>query len=82
MQVHGSRVGGVTARLMAPPLLPSPPIRGVTEPEGSQTMTQETKASRFAPKSQLGQIVATPGSIEACSPQHLSRCLHRHSRGD
>jgi hypothetical protein len=44
-------------------------------------MTQETKASRFAPKSQLGQIVATPGAIEACSPQHLSRCLHRHSRG-
>ena len=26
-------------------------------------MTQETKASRFAPKSQLGQIVATPGAI-------------------
>jgi hypothetical protein len=26
-------------------------------------MTQETKASRFAPKSQLGQIVATLGAI-------------------
>ncbi len=77
-----SRVGGVTARLMAPPLLPSPPIRGVTEAEGSQTMTQETKASTFAPKFQLGQIVATPGAIAACSPQHLTRCLHRHSRGD
>ena len=33
--------------LLAPPLLPSPPIRGVTEPEGSQTMTQETKATTF-----------------------------------
>ena len=73
---------GVTARLMASPLLPSPPIRGVTEPEGSQTMTQETKASRFALKSQQGQIVATPGAIEACSPQHLSRCLYRHSSAD
>jgi hypothetical protein len=45
---------------MAPLLLPSPPIREVTEPEGSQTMTQETKASTFALKFHLGQIVATP----------------------
>ena len=45
-------------------------------------MTQETKTSGFAPKFQLGQIVATPGAIAACSPQHLTRCLHRHSRGD
>jgi hypothetical protein len=35
---------------MAPPLLPSPPIREVKDTEGSQTMTQETKASTFAPK--------------------------------
>ena len=60
LAARDSRVGGVTARLMAPPLLPSPPIRGVTEPEGSQTMTQETKASTFALKFHLGQIVATP----------------------
>lgn len=45
-------------------------------------MTQETKSSRFAPKFQLGQIVATPGAIAACSPEHLTRCLHRHSQGD
>jgi hypothetical protein len=45
-------------------------------------MTQDTKATTFAPKFQLGQIVATQGAIAACSPQHLTRCLHRHSRGD
>ena len=45
-------------------------------------MTQETKSTTFAPKFQLGQIVATPGAIAACSPQHLTHCLHRHSRGD
>ena len=82
MQEHGSRVGGMTARLMAPPLLPSPPIRGVTEPEGSQTMTQRTKTSRSRPKFDLGKIVATPGALAACSPAHLNICLHRHSRGD
>ena len=58
-----SRVGGVTARLQAPLLLPSPPIRGVTDKERSQTMTQETKATTCAPKFQLSQIVATPGAI-------------------
>jgi hypothetical protein len=26
--------------------------------------------------------VATPRAIAACSPQHLTRCLQRHSRGD
>ena len=82
MQEHGSRVGGVTARLIAPPLLPSPPIRGVTEPEGSQTMTQRTKTSRSRPKFNLGKIVATPGALAACSPAHLNISLHRHSRGD
>lgn len=30
----------------------------------------------------LGQIVATPGAIEACSPQHLAACLTRHVRGE
>ena len=45
-------------------------------------MTQETKAITFAPKFQLGQIVATPRAIAACSAQHMTRCLHRHSRGD
>jgi hypothetical protein len=45
-------------------------------------MTQETKAITFAPKFQLGQIVATPGAIAACSPPHLPIYLHQHSRGD
>ena len=53
-----SRVGRVTARLVAPLLLPSPPIRGITDTEGSQTMTQDTKATTCAPKFELGQIVA------------------------
>lgn len=34
--------------------------------------------TRFA----LGQIVATPGALEACAPDHLLRCLARHARGD
>jgi hypothetical protein len=70
-----SRVGRVTARLVAPLLLPSPPIRGITNTEGSQTMTQDTKATTCAPKFQLGQIVATPGAIctedEALNDQAL-----------
>ena len=45
-------------------------------------MTQETKTTTFAPKFQLGQIVATPGAIAACSSQHMTLCLHRDSRGD
>jgi len=45
-------------------------------------MSQQTKTTTFAPKFQLGQIVATPGAIAACSPQHLTRCQHQHSRGD
>lgn len=58
-----SRVGRVTARLVAPLLLPSPPIRGITDTEGSQTMPQDTKATTFDPKFQLGQTVVTPGAI-------------------
>jgi hypothetical protein len=50
-----------------PPRRPAPasfaPIRGVTDTEGSQTMPQDTKATTFDPKFQLGQIVATPGAI-------------------
>jgi hypothetical protein len=30
----------------------------------------------------LGQVVATPGALEACPPDHLNRCLYRHARGD
>jgi len=30
----------------------------------------------------LGQVVATPGALEACPFDHLLRCLARHARGD
>jgi len=30
----------------------------------------------------LGQIVSTPGVLEACSHDHLLICLARHVRGD
>ena len=31
---------------------------------------------------ELGQIVSTPGALEACSQEHLRDCLLRHARGD
>lgn len=30
----------------------------------------------------LGQIVSTPGAMQACSPERLAECLARHVRGD
>ena len=30
----------------------------------------------------LGQIVATPGAVAACSRQYLQQCLVRHVHGD
>ena len=30
----------------------------------------------------LGQIVSTPGALEACKPDYLAACLARHARGD
>jgi hypothetical protein len=36
------------------------------------------KTASFA----LGQIVSTPGVMEACSPELLLRCLVRHASGD
>jgi hypothetical protein len=30
----------------------------------------------------LGQIVATPGALGACSETHLAACLRRHATGD
>jgi hypothetical protein len=33
-------------------------------------------------KFELGQIVATPGAMAACSSAHLAACLKRHARGD
>ncbi len=47
-------------------------------------MTQDTLKIRIAypARFDLGQIVATPGALEACSPDHLMLCLARHARGD
>jgi hypothetical protein len=36
----------------------------------------------YQPRFELGQIVATPGAIEACTPDHFRRCLSRHLTGD
>jgi hypothetical protein len=33
-------------------------------------------------KFDLGQIVSTPGTMNACSPDYLAECLARHARGD
>ena len=30
----------------------------------------------------LGRILATPGVLAACSPEHLLNCLKRHTSGD
>ena len=47
-------------------------------------MTQEIKQTRipYPHRFPLGQIVATPGALEACDSHHLQTCLYRHSRGD
>ena len=29
-----------------------------------------------------GKVVATPGALAACTPQHLNACFNRHLRGD
>ncbi len=34
------------------------------------------------PQLQLGQVVATPGALEAFVPEYLADCLRRHSLGD
>jgi hypothetical protein len=31
---------------------------------------------------ELGQVVATPGALDACSRNYLGECLARHIRGD
>jgi hypothetical protein len=41
-----------------------------------------TIALAVKPKFDLGQIVSTPGALEACSPEHLTACLARHASGD
>ncbi len=48
-----------------------------TEPA---TTTAPTR--RHEPRFELGQIVSTPGALDACTREHLSRCLARHLTGD
>ncbi|MEI2827649.1 MAG: hypothetical protein V9F04_15580 [Dermatophilaceae bacterium] len=33
-------------------------------------------------KFEFGEIVTTPGALEACSPEYRHECLLRHGRGD
>lgn len=47
----------------------------------TQTLHQ-TPQEKQPPLFELGQIVATPGALEACSGEYLSLCLGRHVRGD
>ncbi len=37
---------------------------------------------RYQPRFELGQIVATPGALEACPNTLLQKCLARHLTGD
>lgn len=48
-------------------------------PETKNGVTCTTTTARFF---SLGQIVATPGALAACPPEHLHACLARHMRGD
>lgn len=41
-------------------------------------MNDNTKRPIFT----LGEIVSTKGAVEACSMEHLTECLVRHSTGD
>lgn len=45
-------------------------------------MNQIQPPTSVKPRFELGQIVATPGALEACPNVHLQRCLARHVRGD
>jgi hypothetical protein len=46
------------------------------------TNTAPRPGNKNPPLFPLGQIVATPGTLESCPPDYLYRCLLRHSRGD
>ena len=40
------------------------------------------QTQRYRRRFELGQIVATPGAMEACSNVYMQRCLARHLTGD
>jgi hypothetical protein len=43
-----------------------------------RTNRKNSRPALFRP----GQIVATPGALEACTKPHLAECLIRHLKGD
>lgn len=77
--VRDSRVGGVTGRLVAPPLLPSPPICGVTEPEGSQTMG-ENMILHGDCLTLLPTLSANSAAMVLTDPPYLARYRDRSGR--
>ena len=45
-------------------------------------MNHMSQTRRYEPRFALGQIVATPGALEACSNALMQKCLARHLTGD
>ena len=45
-------------------------------------MNHMNHTHRYEPRFELGQIVATPGVLEACSNVLMQKCLTRHLTGD
>ncbi len=41
-----------------------------------------TQTINSKPLFNLEQVVATPGALAACSPEHLNACINHHVRGD
>ena len=41
-----------------------------------------TTPRRYGPRLELGQIVATPGALQACPGLRMQHCLARHLTGD
>ena len=45
-------------------------------------MNHMNQTQRCEPRFELGQVVTTPGALEACSNVFIQRCLTRHLTGD
>ena len=45
-------------------------------------MNHMSQTRRYEPRFALGQVVSTPGALEACSTAHMQKCLARHLTGD
>ena len=48
----------------------------------TQPINREPFSVSCPPLFSLGQVVATPGALAACSQDYLLACLKRHVRGD